>query len=460
MERSAPANLLLAGAWVLLTAPWWAWTARTLLHADHRLHLVLAVALLGWVLTRSDLVAWRVLRGPPSLATGPTLTLLLSAAAVVAFGRHSVDIAAAFATGLGTHALLGLWRGGGWWRQTLPAALLLVALLPFSTHLEVFLGFPARAATAAVVGQTLGALGVTAATETILALDGQAAHVDLPCAGVRSLWAGAVFLLGLVVVERRRVGLPLGALAALLAALLLCANALRVGILVALHLVADLPAVAELVHAPLGVVGFTVSCGSVGALGWLVLPSLPEATGPDRGARWLSPGLATVLIALWTVPDAPRPPTPTPPPLLGYALPLDPVEQAFFGATGAAAQKVAVPGGSLLVVTATDWRAHHSPEQCLAAAGHRVTGTRTSMVAPDFPVRTALAGDHRAIWWFQTDDHVTDDLGTRVWTDLTRGPRPWVLVSLLLDGPADPADPALRARLLELRAVLASRGGT
>jgi hypothetical protein len=68
---------------------------------------------------------------------------------------------------------------------------------------------------------------------------------------------------------------------------------------------------------------------------------------------------------------------------------------------------------------------------------------------------TGMAGP-TAIWWLQSADGATDDHARRVWEGLFGPPQPWVLVSVLVDGPADLSDPRLQALTGDLRAAVAS----
>src|SRR5690606_5647345 len=124
--------------------------------------------------------------------------------------------------------------------------------------------------------------------------------VDLPCSGMRSSWAGSVFLLGAALVQRRALDLRLGLVAAALAVALFVGNTARVLILAVLALGLAWPNAAEGVHAPLGVVGFTLSCAAAGAL-MMRIPAVARAE--ERPAvGW--PALAPILAALWLVASA------------------------------------------------------------------------------------------------------------------------------------------------------------
>ena len=129
---------------------------------------------------------------------------------------------------------------------------------------------------------------------------------------------------------------------------------------------------------------------------------------------------------------------------------LSPLEQAFFEGAGLATEGAEAPAkyrfqvgsgagggarteGSLILVPATRWRAHHLPEHCQAPLGIEESSIR--MVAPGLDVRQASAGKGRwtLIWWFEAPDRRTHDLFNRAWADITGAQDRWVMASLLID---------------------------
>jgi exosortase O len=102
--------------------------------------------------------------------------------------------------GLATYGLLGLWLEPQRWRRGLPAALLLVGVLPFGEHLQTFVGYPVRILTAALVQKGLAAAGAhSVGMETILVFENGVSQVDIPCSGVKSLWTGPVLAGGYLI---------------------------------------------------------------------------------------------------------------------------------------------------------------------------------------------------------------------------------------------------------------------
>lgn len=277
-------NAALAAAWLVLFRPVVAWLGMIYSRDDFRLNqLVLA----GLVV----LVALRLPRGgrllaiaaPPRPRAVPLLAATLAAAGYLASERFlDVNILSGTLFGLGSYALLGLWLDPVRWRAGLPAALLFVGTLPFGAHMDTFVGYPARVMTASIVASALAGAGTLVQAvdvETILRFETGVAHVDLPCSGVRSLWTGGLLLLAATWIEGRRLGWRWLVVSVLTCALLMAANVARVLALVAVGHVAALPHFAEMLHVPLGVLGFAAA-GAAGV--WMVRRVVPPAgEGPE-----------------------------------------------------------------------------------------------------------------------------------------------------------------------------------
>jgi len=460
LHLPAAGALALAGAWAFLFRDALAWLAATFTHEDYRLNLVLALALAAVVARRADGLR-RALADGPRLSPAPlALTAICALAWLLVAPGLDIDILSSALFGLGAYGLLGLYLSPSRWWMGLPAALLAVGVLPFGTHLNMYLGFPARAITADWVREVLTMGGVAVGgTETILVVMSQAAHVDLPCSGVRSLWTGGLFFLGATWLTRRRIGLGWLAAGAAFAAALVGANAIRVLAVSCAVLVLQAPKLADVVHAPLGVLGFAAAC----ALALALLRRLPAAAvggGPfPPRAPHLAPALTLLLLALSAL-DAPRAaPPPAGPAAIEWSLPaqtdgapLTPTaaERDLYGRHGRGRidKWTFADGpirGAVLVAFTDSWRAHHPPALCLRAAGFDLDEPVSVLSATGFTFRRAAVAEGAAYSdsWFQAAGHSTDDFSARTWSGLTGGERRWALVSVLLETPAPPDDPAL-----------------
>lgn len=478
LERAA-----LATGWLALCLPSVVWLAEGLTEAEGRLNVLLLIVLGLWMwrergrnhdakplagdrsngFIRSDIDPWAA------------ITLIVGVFGSLA-ARHVLGIKAVTAvlSGVAAYGALGLYLRPQTFRRGWPVAMLAVLFLPMGGHLDTYLGFPLRLGTAELVQRAMSLLGFRTVTrETVILFENAAAQVDLPCSGVRSLWAGMVFFLGASGVAGARIGWRWVSAAAAFVLLLLGTNTLRVLILSLLAFFVKDPLIAKLVHVPLGVTGFVLSCA---VSGWMLFRAARTPVPAKAGAEAAIDGtlwrryVPVLLLALATLP------VPSGPDLSNQAFAgtfrqpdgvtmepetLTQKERLFLGANGAAFQKKwrfrsRGQSGSLLVVGSRSWRAHHPPEQCLAGAGHALAASETRLLAPDFPVRFvhfAGEGDQvHAAYWFQTRGYRTADHAARVFAGL-KDNGPWLMVSLLFDQPLAGDDLSLTMTLKDLAAA-------
>jgi exosortase/archaeosortase family protein len=344
-------------------------------------------------------------------------------------------------------------------------------------------------------------------------------QVDLPCSGVKSLWTGMLFLLAATWLERRPLNLRWLLLAFSFAAFLIIANLVRVGVLVTVGPVAGWLLLAEMLHVPLGVLGFVVACTAAvgllrlspprkesGRFAWTldveIAPAsremstlhakrpnpnpyplshishptspIPVRSLPLEHPPWLGPALVVVILTMVLV-YTPRPQTglAQPPPawefpagLITTPMPLKPDEIAWFtrdGAESAVRRRFEWHGltGSMILITSSTWRAHHRPERCFEVYGLSLEGSHTHLINPNFPVRFVALGDSNhsnllsATYWFQSAGRTTDDYGTRLWADLALQHQSWVLVSILFDGVTEPGAAQVEMFYLALHEAVA-----
>jgi exosortase O len=421
----------------------------------------------------------------------PALALALGSSALYLLIERYLDINTFSASlfGLASYGLLGLWMRPRSWRQGLPAALLLVGALPFGEHLQTFVGYPVRVLTAEIVRDGLVGLGVqTVGVDTILVFESGISKVDLPCSGVKSLWTGAMFLLAATWIERRPINHRWLAAGLVFAVLLLGANLGRVAVLVAVGQVAGWHLLAEMLHVPLGVLGFVGACAAaVVMLRWAVGaqdavdPGQRDTSTSLKRPVWLMPLLATIVLVMALL-YTPRPatalagPAPEwhfPPEIVTESWPLSPGEMEWLSQAGILSadrwrfqwqmppdSETSTPrlSGSMLFVSSATWRAHHRPEYCLEIYGLSTNRSFTNLVAPDFPVRLLVLDIGRqkevmsAAYWLQSPDQTTDDFATRVWADLAPQRQRWVLVTILFDQAIDLQSAQAKALYRSLRA--------
>jgi exosortase/archaeosortase family protein len=506
--RSA-ANAVIIGLWLWLYRPVFDYLAIIFSREEFRTNQLVLVGVIVLIA-----VQMRTGRLRPRIDTAPHL---FPPALILAFGGSALYLAverlldintvSASLFGLASYGLLGLWMQPRRWRQGLPALLLVIGVLPFGEHIQTFVGYPMRILTAAIVRDGLTAASVKSISiDTILVFENGVSQVDLPCSGVKSLWTGMLFLIAATWIERRPLNLRWLLIALVFAGLLFMANLVRVGVLVVVGQVAGWRLAAEMLHVPLGVLGFVAACAAAVALLRLQRPLAPDAweayagkqdsdsvslvEGSAKGAEdprpgghaqpgdglpaldrpvWLAPVLAAAILAM-ALTYTPRPPTgqAQPPPawvmlsetkhlgLVTEPMPLTPREVEWLtrgGAESVERLRFAWRGitGSMILITSTTWRAQHRPEQCFQVYGLSLKDERTHLVTTDFPVRFVSLGYGNghgrlsAAYWFQSAERTTDDYATRIWADLAPERERWVLVTMLFDSVHDPHEADLQA---------------
>ncbi len=498
-------NTVIIGLWLWLFWPVFDYLAIIFTREDFRTNqlVLVSVIVLTAIQARKGRLRLRI-DAPPHLSY-PALMLALGGSVLYLAVERFLDINTLSASlfGLASYGLLGLWMRPDLWRQGLPGALLLIGALPFGEHMQTFVGYPMRILTAAFVRDGLKAASISSiGIDTILVLENGVSQVDLPCSGVKSLWTGMLFLISATWIDRRSFNLRWLLTALVLAGLLFTTNLIRVGVLVLVGLVAGWRLVAEMLHVPLGVLGFVAACVAAVILLRLQQPvvcdDVPDAgtlkddtdlNQPERankmdvndsyfGGRsqaacgqpalahpvWLAPALATTIVVM-ALAYTPRPQTGLTQPPLDWEFPADLVNQPMplkpdeiewlvrGGAESADRRRFEWHGitGSMILITSKTWRAHHRPERCFEVYGLSMDDTRTLLVAPDFPLRfvSLSYGNGRgllsAVYWFQSAERTTDDYATRIWADLDPRRDRWVLVTVMFDSVQDPRAPDIQA---------------
>ena len=405
----------------------------------------------------------------------PALGLTLGASLAYLLSEKFLDIntLAAFLFGLATYGLLGLWMSQARWLQGFPVMLLVVGLLPFGEHLETFAGYPLRTFSAALARAGLDALGFhSVGVDTILVFESGISQVDIPCSGVKSLWTGMLFLLAATWIENRRISLHWLLVAMATGLLLVAANLVRVTILALVGPALGWTQLATMIHLPLGVLGFVAVCAAAVYL----LRRLPPAEQHANRARrspsapflsrpaWLGPFILLCVVAMalaYSPKFEPQSVAAASPPtwhfsdrILLQSAPLSAKEVDWIQQSGAETadrftfdwsggddQPVT---GALMLLTSRTWRGQHRPERCLEVFGLTVEESFSTLLAPDFPVRTLSLSYSdspqrvSAVYWLQSIDQTTEDFGKRIWSDLGSPQERWVLVTVLFDQTRDP----------------------
>jgi exosortase O len=368
---------------------------------------------------------------------------------------------------LGSYGLVGLLLAPTVWRRGLPVAVAIACLLPFGVQFSTGVGTPARIFTAQIVEWILHSWDISAISAgDVIVLETGVAYVDLPCSGLKSMWTGTLFLLASTWLEGRQIGLRWIVVGLANLVFLAIANTGRVLVLTLLTHVINQPAWAEILHVPLGLIGFVMaSLLTWGLLRWV--PKTEKSVPADRTEitlmklHWRSLlGLAGLLLALAIVPvpqfdraiasvDLSR--LQWAAPMQTQPLDLNRSEQKFFANyPGVTTRKQQFQYGDLtgtsVLVASPTWQAHHSPEVCLASIGYKIAPEIQQLVTPDVTARWLSLdnGKKSAVYWFQSATSTTDNFNSRFWDEVFRRESRWTMVSVVFDRANSPESPAVQ----------------
>ena len=451
-QRQAKLNLATFIIWIVASIPVLSWAWQTLTHDQHRMSFILFALVVGAGIMRVRDIDWRGFLRTTPRTTWKSVTLICLGISFFLVGENIVDIDILSALGfaVATSGLLHAFLPTGKWLRSIVPLMLLVGVLPFQFHLEAYVGFPLRAATAKLVGMMMGI--ESDAMSTVLMMENQVAAVDLPCSGLKSLWVGILFFLASSMMMNVSIGLRWSALMVAGVGAVVLANFARVFVLTQLVLTFGPQPWIDIIHVPLGMIGFVVVCGSF----YFALKKLGssgpvcEAKSDDTGNQKLAyPALviAPVLAIILHTPfqkqhEAPASMNmPSLDALTSEQIELTSAEHDLFSrfdAVHVGKYRLAKRflEGSLLVSRTSHWRAHHNPEQCFRGNGLAVKTTRPYLIA-DLPVRGVVTDEDKllGVFWFQAKDRYTDDFSERIFASLWDGEKDWVMVSILFDQP-------------------------
>lgn len=386
---------------------------------------------------------------------------------------------------LGSYGLLGLFISSTAWHRGLSVAIAIACIIPFLVAFNSGLGFPVRVITAHAVAQVLSDFHLSAvSSHDIIVMENGIAQVDLPCSGMKSLWTGTVFLLGATWLESRQLGFRwlLVAIANLL--FLIATNVMRVFILVLIIEVFQQQQIADILHLPLGIVGFILAS----ALTWMLLQKVPQASldlakieeqkyyqDKHKNINYLNyQWLLSLVIVLgiigqfkpFSVDNITLKSINLPSEITTENLALTTAEADFFDSpANPLVQKIRfksdrltgrykppnefgghVLTGSMLMVASDTWQSHHPPELCFLGNGFKVDKMNSTLINDSINARwlSLQNGKLSAVYWFQSEQTTTDDFVTRIWDYISHRYKTWVLVSVLFDRAENPDSPEIK----------------
>lgn len=361
-----------------------------------------------------------------------------------------IDVLSCLFFGIGTLGLAGLFISKDRFKHSFLVCLLFVFILPFSYHLETFIGFPLRVFSAKAVHQFFQFLGQASIEQaTIILIENKMAYVDLPCSGLKSLWIGSLFFIFLSVVENHRISFKwfLGFLFSIL--VIIAANFFRIMCLVSIHYLAIPTVLKDMVHIPIGLIGFIVTSTIIfwicrNGINNKSIPKANKETGDFKICQ------AVVMIAVMVFAIFIYQPKQYAPKLLSkisflesvnnHMIPLSAKEKELFlhhGVTDYQKTAYQYQGieSKVLLVKAKSWRGHHHPEQCIVGQGNTIEDTEIIFVDSDSPIRLIrLKNNHgQAAYWFVSKEGMTDDYTRRVWSGFWHPDQEWIMVTICFD---------------------------
>lgn len=366
-----------------------------------------------------------------------------------------------------------------WIKSIIPFGLLIMTL-PFGNMMDVYIGFPLRMIAIDSIASLFGSMGLENVTSsTIITIENHATQIDFSCSGLKGLWSGLIFFFALTWMEQLKINLKWLFALLLLFSFLLLSNLFRILIIIVLNSIAKLPEIAEIIHAPLGVIGFVFSCVLILSLirtkwylnDWksvninLTKRLKPITPNYLPQYKFLRETLTSIVIGVLfissTTPSSPLEQFSMEMPQNWNTTPLELTsdETQFFKEQNSVPVKLNFEldslNGSLLILKSNGWRGHHNPEFCIRAGGALITEVSTKKLDPNFPIKWMQINDtSSACYWFQSPTSITDDFSTRVWSEVKKEQTEWILVTVVFNDQGKLEDKNIQEFLNQLNLLI------
>ena len=433
------------------------WLYQSLQTTEYGIHSILLIGFLVWLGIRSFNQKICIRRF--QLAKLPSAIFACGIIGFLATEKFiDADMVSCLFLGLAIYGFTGFVFETNKWKSSFPLVLLFIVCLPFSYHIETFLGFPLRVISAKIAKTFLAIVGLQVqSTETILHLENSFAHIDLPCSGIKSLWSITLLSIILSLIEKFKINTAWVVSLAIGWLLVVAANIFRIIMLVLLSNATLPKLVMDSIHSPLGLVGFLAAC----CISYFAFMSIcrryePVKTVLPQHFNRKSAIFVTLVLTLAIsinelyLPAARAGIVPRSAENTGRSLDLTSQEKDFFLRNGVISYQKSrfdISGftGTAFLVLSKSWRGHHHPEQCLQGQGHTVALSRTLVIRDDLPVRDIRIehSPNEVVYWFQSATDSTDDYSSRIWSGLLHPDTPYVMVCLYIDGSREIESPDL-----------------
>lgn len=350
---------------------------------------------------------------------------------------------------------LGFFISNTNWKKYIIPLCLLIMMLPFGSILDLYIGFPLRITSVNLVSAFLQFLDINyLSIDTIITIENNSSQVDFSCSGIKGLWAALIFYFTNTWLKKYKINFKWFLVGCVLMTLIVLLNSIRILILVYFDLVLKLPEISDIIHVPLGIFGFVLSCTITYFLSNYILTH--KATQPiikkQVNQRYNFSAMFMLLpifqIALffsfnekksieqneeinyfsanfiesWNIND----------------MNLSIEENKFIKLQGGKLDKFSFLSknikGSGFVLKSKTWRSHHNPEQCITSGGREIKKSETLKISGSNTIKKiALDNGQQGYYWFQNKTNTTDDFGTRVWNEIFHQQKGWFLVCIIFD---------------------------
>ena len=476
-------DLILLIMSVILFYPTLRWIGNVFFGLYDFFNLFLLILISALIINRIKTIKWTEFQLQFKFKPLP-FVILLSGLIIWAWSNYVIDINIAASTGLFIYlfGLWGLYTDHKLWIKSITPFGLILMTLPFGSIMDVYIGFPLRLLATDSIASIFNSLGLHNVTSsTIITIENSATQIDFSCSGIKGIWSSLIFFFALTWIDNLKITLNWFITLVILLSCIIVANTFRIFSIVFVSSILDRSDFADIIHAPLGIIGFAFSCALVLQIvkssyyqkglfskKTLSLPSLPI---PVLGSyRSMNPALikSVVLFLLVSFLFFKKRPPVTVSDSISIDLPstwstqplqLSSNEQNLFTSQGNTSlkftfQKEALKG-SILIVKSNGWRGHHNPEFCIRAGGHVIKKLETIKIKEDQPIKWMKVDScSSACYWFQSPSVTTDEFGTRVWSDLKNEESNWLLVSVVFDDPNEIQNPSVSNLLNELNTTI------
>lgn len=428
------------------------WLFQSLQVSEYRLHSLLLIGFAIFLTLKN----WR--RNPKKVLS-PTkfnveilpMTLFLSGIIgfVITEKFFDIDVISCLFLGLTVYGFTGFYMEINEWRNSSVFVLLFSVCLPLSYHIETFFGFPLRILSAKVAETFFSLTGSQAhSTETVLLVENKLSHIDLPCSGIKSLWSISLFSLVLSIIEKYKINFwwTISFLSSWL--LVASANIFRI-ILLMMTYSSDFPeTVKESLHVPIGMLAFIGACVATHFIFGLTCrraaPPVVIQKFFDRKSYWIVILILLIAISINQSTNqfklAPEKTVPPQSQNSADSIALTDKEQGLFlrhGVIQFEKKKFHIRDlrGTAFLVLSNSWRGHHHPEQCIQGQGHLIETTKTLVIKDGLHVRSIKIknSNNEVAYWFQSQEDLTDDYSSRIWSGLVHPNKPYIMVSLYIE---------------------------